>query len=93
MVYLVDGVPAGGMFRVNGTRDAQSNLNASGVEFTGMCDETEAVVDCRKPVAACNFRSYGIVATLAAFAVARENYSNVKNEECNGYPGHHQKQA
>ncbi len=72
MIYLVDGIPVGGMYRVNGGRDAYINLNAAGVEFTGMCDEQETVRDCRQPVRDCNFRSFGLIAALAALAVPRE---------------------
>jgi len=74
MIYLIDGIPTGGMYRVNGERDSTSNLNAAGVEFTGMCDETEAVFDCRQPVKNCQFRAFGLVAALAALAVPREHY-------------------
>jgi glutamate--cysteine ligase len=76
MVYMIDGVPIGGMFRVNGERDAFGNLNASGMEFTGMCDEVEQDVCGEwKSVQDCHFRSYGIVAAIAALAAAREDYS------------------
>lgn len=74
MIYLIDGVPAGGIYRVNAQRDAYNNLNAVGVEFTGMCDEHEPVRDCRQPVRDCNFHAYGLVSALAALAVPREKY-------------------
>jgi glutamate--cysteine ligase len=75
MIYMIDGVPVGGMYRVNSQRDAFNNLNASGMEFTGMCDETEEM-DCEKwkNVQNCHFRSFGIIAAIAALAAARENY-------------------
>lgn len=75
MVYLVDGIPVGGMYRVNSQRDAFNNLNASGMAFTGMCDEVEEE-ECGKwkSVQNCHFRSFGIVAAIAALAAARENY-------------------
>jgi glutamate--cysteine ligase len=72
MVYLIDGIPAGGMFRVNGARDALENLNASGVEFTGMCDEDETIRGGWEKVQGCHFRAFGLVAAIAALAVARE---------------------
>lgn len=75
MVYMLDGIPIGGMFRVNGARDAYGNLNAAGMEFTGMCDESEEVVDCRQPVRECHFRAYGLIAALAALAAGRERYA------------------
>jgi glutamate--cysteine ligase len=77
MVYLIDGIPAGGMYRVNGNRDAMNNLNAVGMEFTGMCDEIEDEQGQWKAVQGCHFRSYGIIASIAALAAAHENY-NVK---------------
>lgn len=76
MVYMIDGVPVGGMFRVNGERDALGNLNAAGMEFTGMCDEVEdAGCSDLKAVQDCHFRAYGIVAAIAALAAAREDYA------------------
>jgi glutamate--cysteine ligase len=86
MIYLIDGIPVGGMYRVNAGRDAYVNLNAAGVEFTGMCDEQEAPLDCRQPVRDCNFRSFGLIAALAALAVPRERLPKQgdKNEyDCN----------
>jgi glutamate--cysteine ligase len=77
MIYMIDGVPVGGMWRINAERDRLGNLNAAGMRFTGMCDETE-VPDCpdKKALADCHFRSFGIVAALAALAAARENYES-----------------
>jgi glutamate--cysteine ligase len=74
MVYMVDGIPAGGMYRVNASRTDENNLNAPGMEFTGMCDEIEEECGQWKAVGDCNFRSFGIVAAIAALAAARENY-------------------
>ena len=78
MVYMVDGIPVGGMYRVNGERNAYGNLNASGMEFTGMCGEVEGLPDSWKKVDSCHFRSFGIIAAMAALAAARENYDAVK---------------
>jgi len=78
MVYIVDGVPIGGMFRVNGQRNKFNNLNAAGMEFAGMCDADENEENGRKMVADCNFKAYGIVAAIAALACGREQYSDVK---------------
>lgn len=77
MIYMIDGVPIGGMFRVNAQRDAISNLNAAGMEFMGMCDAVENAGADWKAVADCNFKAYGIVAAIAALAAAREKYGVV----------------
>ncbi|NBX03389.1 MAG: glutamate--cysteine ligase [Alphaproteobacteria bacterium] len=74
MVYMIDGIPVGGMYRVNGQRDALGNLNAAGMEFTGMCDEEESNCGKWKSVKGCHFGAYGLVAALAALAAAREDY-------------------
>jgi len=76
MVYMIDGVPVGGMFRVNGQRDRYGNLNAAGMEFTGMCDEVEDELCSElQTVEECHFRAYGIVAVIAALAAVREDYA------------------
>jgi glutamate--cysteine ligase len=79
MIYMVDGLPVGGMYRVNGQRDAQNNLNATGVEFTGMCDEDEPSAG-KQPIVGCHFRSFGLVAALAALASPRESYGAEEKE-------------
>lgn len=81
MVYMIDGIPIGGMFRVNGERDAFGNLNAAGMEFTGMCDEIEDECDYWKAVKDCHFKAYGVVAAMAALAAAREDYSVVRESK------------
>jgi glutamate--cysteine ligase len=81
MVYMIDGIPVGGMYRVNGNRDALGNLNASGMEFTGMCDESEDECGRWRSVRDCHFRSFGIVAAIAALAAGREDYSTGKDGE------------
>ncbi len=71
MLYLIDGNAVGGAYRVNASRDTTNNLNASGMEFRGMCDEDEvkgvAVPDCR-------FGALGLIAELASLAAPREEY-------------------
>jgi len=79
MVYMIDGIPVGGMYRVNGQRDIYGNLNAAGMEFTGMCDEMEDLCGEWKTVENCQFRSFGIIAAIAALAAAREDYDNVQD--------------
>lgn len=75
MVYLIDGLPVGGMYRVNAGRDKFSNLNATGMEFTGMCDEAEENQGCRHKIKDCDFRAFGLIAVLAALAVKGEEYA------------------
>lgn len=74
MVYMIDGIPVGGMYRVNGARDDMNNLNAAGMEFVGMCDEMETPDPERMSVKECDFKAYGLIAALAALAAARETY-------------------
>lgn len=74
MIYMIDGIPVGGMYRVNNERDAYGNLNAAGMRFTGMCDEGEDECGKWKSVDNCHFRSFGIIAAIAALAAAREDY-------------------
>lgn len=74
MVYMIDGIPVGGMYRINGGRDSQNNLNAAGMRFTSMCDEVEDECGRWKKMTSCNFRSHGIIASIAALAAAREQY-------------------
>jgi glutamate--cysteine ligase len=79
MIYLIDGVPVGGAYRVNDERDALSNLNASGMRFVGMCDEGECgeEVKDRVETTECNFGVFGLVAALAALAAGREVYGGL----------------
>jgi glutamate--cysteine ligase len=76
MIYLVAGEPVGGAYRTNPQRDALNNLNAAGVIFTGMCDESESDDCSRVSVAGCDFGAFGLVARLAALAAGRENYTD-----------------
>ncbi len=79
MVYLVDGVPVGGAYRINSERDANSNLNAAGMRFVGMCDESECAESAREKIKipGCNFNVFGLVSTLAALAAANEVYDSL----------------
>jgi glutamate--cysteine ligase len=76
MLYLVDGIPVGGAYRINAERDAQSSLNASGMRFAGMCDEGECGEEAkdRITIPGCNFDVFGLVAALAALAASSEVY-------------------
>ncbi len=66
MVYLIDGHPVGGAYRVNEQRDAYNNLNATGMHFVPMC--VDAATECmsRSPIA--------LISQLATLAAAREEY-------------------
>ncbi len=79
MMYLVDGIPVGGAYRINTERDAFSNLNATGMRFVGMCDEDECGKEVKEKVKIpnCNFSVFGIVATLATLAARNEMYSSL----------------
>lgn len=79
MLYLVDGVPIGGAYRINEQRDAQANLNAAGMRFAGMCDQAECGDDAKEKVkiSDCNFCVFGLVATIAALAASREVYDSL----------------
>jgi glutamate--cysteine ligase len=79
MIYVIDGIPVGGAYRINSERDAFSNLNASGMRFAGMCDEGECGDDAKDKVKipGCNFGVLGLVAALASLAAAREVYGGL----------------
>jgi glutamate--cysteine ligase len=74
MMYLVDGYAVGGAYRVNREKDAQGNLNATGMYFAGMCDEGEKADDAHVNVARCSFGTFGLISALASLAVASEEY-------------------
>jgi glutamate--cysteine ligase len=74
MMYLVDGYAVGGAYRVNRERDAQGNLNATGMYFAGMCDEGEVADAAHVSVAKCSFGAFGLIASLASLAVPSEEY-------------------
>ncbi len=73
MLYLIDGHAVGGAYRVNGERDAQNNLNATGMRFVGMCDESERDA-LHHAVPPCQFGALGLIAELASLAAPREEY-------------------
>lgn len=71
MLYLMDAHAVGGAYRVNRARDAQNNLNATGMEFVGMCDESESG-PAKMP--SCHFGALGLIAEMASLAAPREEY-------------------
>ncbi len=71
MMYLMDGHAVGGAYRVNRERDAQNNLNATGMEFVGMCDESE---EGKAKMRECQFGALGLIAALASLAAPLEEY-------------------
>jgi glutamate--cysteine ligase len=73
MLYLVDGHTVGGAYRVNAERDAQNNLNASGMRFVGMCDASEPS-EGHAALMPCAQGALGLIAELAALAAPREEY-------------------
>lgn len=66
MVYLIDGHPVGGAYRVNAERDAYNNLNAKGMRFIPMCRDASEECMSRSPIA--------LIAQLATLAASREEY-------------------
>ena len=74
MLYLMNGEPVGGAYRVNDNRDQYSNLNAAGMSFHGMCDEGELEDDEHTTVKNCNFMVLGLIGKLATLAASREEY-------------------
>lgn len=80
MMYLVDGVPVGGMYRINEARDAYANLNANGMHFIGMCDEDEPNAY-HAMVEACHFHAFGLVGAIAALAAGREALAHQTSQE------------
>jgi glutamate--cysteine ligase len=79
MIYLIDGVPVGGAYRVNEQRDVFANLNAPGMRFVGMCDEGECGDEVKNSIETpkCNFGVFGLIAALAALAAGREVYGGL----------------
>jgi glutamate--cysteine ligase len=73
MLYLIDGHAVGGAYRVNDQRDAKNNLNATGMRFVGMCDESEADHD-HRALPPCQFGALGLIGELASLAAKREEY-------------------
>lgn len=71
MMYLMDGHAVGGAYRINRERDAQNNLNAAGMEFVGMCDESE---EGKAKMRQCQFGALGLIAELASLAAPLEEY-------------------
>lgn len=71
MMYLVDGHAVGGAYRINRERDAHNNLNATGMEFVGMCDESE---EGKAKMRQCQFGALGLIAELASLAAPLEEY-------------------
>lgn len=74
MMYLVNGYTVGGSYRFNAERDRYSNLNASGMSFTGMCDPDEKPDESHVKVMPCAFKVFGLLAQIATLAASREEY-------------------
>ncbi|MFO0109556.1 MAG: glutamate--cysteine ligase [Alphaproteobacteria bacterium] len=74
MLYLVDGHAVGGAYRVNRERDAEGNLNASGMFFAGMCDASETADTQKVAISPCSFGAFGLISALASLAVPQEEY-------------------
>jgi glutamate--cysteine ligase len=74
----IENAPAyavGGAYRVNEQRDAENNLNATGMRFVGMCDESEPHdVAQHHALLPCQFGALGLIGALASLAASREEY-------------------
>jgi len=69
MLYLIDGTPMGGAYRINEERDTYTNLNARGMRFQPMCaNDSEECMSRLSPL--------GLVAKLATLAASREEYGD-----------------
>lgn len=71
MLYMIDAHAVGGAYRINRERDARGNLNATGMDFVGICDEGEKG-EAQMP--SCHFGALGLIGELASLAAPREEY-------------------
>lgn len=69
MIYLVDGTPVGGAYRVNRDRDIYNNLNAKGMSFVPLCENASKECLSGSP--------QGLIAQLATLAASREEYGDL----------------
>ncbi|WGF86948.1 glutamate--cysteine ligase [Marinivivus vitaminiproducens] len=74
VIYMVDGRPIGGFYRVHRDKDAYASLNAVGSAFADMCEEVDPELEPTEFMdpTPCAFRVLGLVARLAALAAGRE---------------------
>lgn len=72
MLYLVNGVPVGGAYRVHDEKDNEQSLNSVGMRFHPLCEKNE-----KKDYEPgnCDFCVLGVIGRLAALAAAMEDYS------------------
>lgn len=81
VAYIAGGRTAGGFFRVNDLKDANDNLNSTGMKFVKLCFdkvlgyENDHASECSLE---CLEKLYDIVANLAVLAAARETSSHIK---------------
>lgn len=64
MIYIVNNMPVAIIYRINEARDKYGNLNASGMSFSNICDETDS--------SHCPYKPLSLVARLAALATYYE---------------------
>jgi glutamate--cysteine ligase len=74
MVYVLGGIPVGGAYRVHEDKDDRDSLNAVGMRFMPLCCEPGQ----QDIPPHCDFKVLGVIARLAALAVAREEYTHTE---------------
>lgn len=75
VVYLLNGAPVGGFYRVHAKKGEFDSLNSVGSSFSGLCEEIDPSRDdvvAKSDDAPCPFPAYSLVARLAALAAGRE---------------------
>lgn len=72
MLYMVNGVPVGGAYRVHEEKDNEQSLNSVGMRFMPLCEKGEQQHPNKDN---CDFCVLGIIGRLATLAAAMEDYS------------------
>lgn len=75
VIYLVDGEPVGGFYRVNREAGEYDSLNARGAHFVSMCEEVSPSIEPNGAGNGCPYRTLSLIGSLAALAAARERYA------------------
>lgn len=73
MIYLMNGLVVGNLFRVNDQRDVNISLNAAGMSFADLSDLSDADLSLGLPREQI-IKVYSVIARLAALAASSERY-------------------